>query len=127
MRIGEKCRTCRPVLPAGAYLWRDAFFLAAHRAFISWESLCRPAGVSPPFFRGAVLTLVRFLSAHRAFAAAESFALVAADIPRRTLSVGRLGTELAKIEARRVFRVSIWRRIERASSNLLRDMSMLCE
>ena len=83
--------------------------------------------MSPPFFRGAVLTLVRFLSAHRAFAAAESFALVAADIPRRTLTVGRLWTELAKIEARRFPRVSIWRRTESASSKLLRDMSMRCE
>jgi hypothetical protein len=56
-----------------------AFLLAAHRAFISWESLFRPASVSPPFFRAASLTPVRFSFAHRAFAAAESFALVAAD------------------------------------------------
>ena len=97
---------------------------AAHRAFISWESLFRPAGVSPPFFRVVALTEVRFRFAHRAFAAADSFALVAADILRRTLSIGRFGTKLSKMEARRFSRVPIWRRIESASSNLLRDVSM---
>ena len=109
------------------YFWRAAFFLAAHRAFISWESLFRPAGVSPPFFRVAALTPVRFRFAHRAFAAAESFALVAADIPRRMLSVDRFGTKLSKMEARRFSRVPIWRRIDSASSNPLRDVSMRCE
>jgi hypothetical protein len=47
---------------------------------MSCESLFRPAGVSSPFFRATLLTPARFRSAHRAFAAAESFALVAADI-----------------------------------------------
>ncbi len=94
---------------------------------MSWESLFRPAGVSPPFFGVAALTPVRFLFAHRAFAAAESFAFVADDILRRTLSVGRLGTNLSKIEARRFSRVPICRRTESASSNLLRDVSMRCE
>jgi hypothetical protein len=103
-----------------------AILLAVHRAFISWESLFRPAGVSPPVFRLALLTPILFLFAHRAFAAAESFALVAADIRRRSLRVGRLGTELSKIEARRFSKVPICRRIESASSNDLRDVSMSC-
>jgi hypothetical protein len=62
------------------YFLPAALLLAAHRAFISWESLFRPAGVSPPFFLLASLTPVRFSFAHRAFAAADSFAFVAADI-----------------------------------------------
>lgn len=48
---------------------------------MSCESIFRPAGVIPPFFRADLPTAVRFRFAHRAFAAAESFALVAANIP----------------------------------------------
>jgi len=60
-----------------------AFLLAAQRAFISWESLLRPAAVSWPFFladalAGATAGVPRVL-AQRARAAAESFALVAGE------------------------------------------------
>jgi hypothetical protein len=106
------------------YFLRAAFLLAAHRAFISWESLSRPAGVSPPFFRVDSVTPVRFCFAHRAFAAAESFALVAADILRRPLRGNKLEA-IPSIEERRLSRVSTCRRMESASSNSLRDMSIL--
>jgi hypothetical protein len=51
-----------------------AFLLAAHRAFISSESLLRPAGVSAPFLlAGAFLAPAAFLlAAHRAFISWES-------------------------------------------------------
>jgi hypothetical protein len=107
-----------------SYLFPAAFLLAAHRAFISWESLFRPAAVSPPFFRAALLTPVPFRFAHRAFAATESFLLVAAEILRRPVRVDRLRAELSKIEARRFSKVPICRRIESASSNDLRDVSI---
>jgi hypothetical protein len=107
-------------LPAAALL------IAAHRAFISWESLLRPAGVSSPFFRAVLLTPARFRFTHRAFAAAESFALVAADILfPPVLNAGR-GKAVPRSEARRFSKVPIWRRIKSASSNDLRDMSMSC-
>jgi hypothetical protein len=99
-------------LPAAALL------VAAHRAFISWESLFRPAGVSPPFFRA------RFT--HRAFAAAESFALVAADILFPPVLNAERDKAVPRREARRFSKVPIWRRIKSASSNDLRDMSMSC-
>ena len=72
-----------PVLLAtgGAYL--PDFLLAAQRAFISCESLLRPAAVSWPFLlvealAGAAAGVPRVL-AQRARAAAESFALVAGE------------------------------------------------
>jgi len=51
-----------------------AFLLAAQRAFISWESRFRPAGVSPPFdLTGAVFVPAAFLlAAQRAFINWES-------------------------------------------------------
>jgi hypothetical protein len=52
-----------------------AFLLAAQRAFISCESLLRPAGVSPPFFLWVdAVAVVPFLFAHRALIAAAIFA-----------------------------------------------------
>ena len=121
----------RPSPPADplddyAYFFPLAFLLAAHRAFISWESLFRPAGVSPPSFRAALLTPIRFRFAHRAFAAAESFALVAADIPFPPVLNAERDKAVPRSEARRFFKVPIWRRIKSASSNDLRDMSMSC-
>ena len=52
-----------------------AFLLAAHRAFISSESLFRPAAVSVPFFfAGAFFAPPAFLlAAQRAFINWESF------------------------------------------------------
>jgi hypothetical protein len=121
MRLADK-------LPIGrgfdCYFWPAAFLLAAHRAFISWESLFRPAGVSPPFFRAALLALVRFCFAHRAFAAAESFAFVAADILFPPVLNAECDKAAPRSEARRFSRVPIWWRIESASSNDLRDVSM---
>ncbi|PYL06393.1 MAG: hypothetical protein DME33_13930 [Verrucomicrobia bacterium] len=51
-----------------------AFLLAAHRAFISSESLLRPAGVSVPlFFAGAFFVpAALLLAAQRAFISWES-------------------------------------------------------
>jgi len=78
------------------------------------------------FFGAALLTPVRFGFARRAFAAAESIALVAADI----LFPPALNAERDKAEprseAKRFFKVPIWRRIKSASSNDSRDMSMSC-
>ena len=108
----------------GYYFFPAAFFLASHRAFMSCESLFRPAGVSPPFFRTTLLTPARFRFAHRAFAAAESFALVAADILFPPALNAERDKAVPRSEARRFSRVPICRRIERASSNDLRDVSM---
>jgi hypothetical protein len=106
------------------YFFPAALFLAAHRAFISWESLFRPAGVSPPFF-GALLTPVRFRAAHRALIAAAIFARTCGDIPREPLlEVER--DAVPRSEVSRFSRVLIWRRIESASSNFSTDMSMRC-
>jgi hypothetical protein len=52
-----------------------AFLLAAQRAFISSESLFRPAGVSAPCFRVEVFCFppAFLLAAQRAFISWESF------------------------------------------------------
>src|ERR1700726_5256208 len=101
------------------YFFCAALLLAAHRAFISWESLFRPAAVSPPFFLAVVARPVfppAFCLAQRARAAAANLARVAAEILRRPLvDVERAGA-LPRIEARRLSGVSICRRIETASS-----------
>jgi hypothetical protein len=91
---------------------------------MSWESLFRPAGVIPPFFGVDLPTAVRFRFAHRAFAAAESFALVAADILFPPDLNAERDKGVPRSEARRFSRVPICRRIESASSNDLRDVSM---
>src|SRR4029453_17580895 len=86
------------------------FLLAAHRAFINWESRFRPAGVIPPFFLArkpfAVVFGPAFILAQRALAAAASLARVAADIPR-PLPVTRAVGEPPRIEERRFCRASI--------------------
>src|SRR6266498_471519 len=56
-----------------------AFLLAAQRAFISWESFLRPAGVSWPFFLAGVAARAPLSLAQRAFAAAASFARVVGE------------------------------------------------
>src|SRR5207245_9479221 len=114
------------VYAACYFLPAAALLVAAHLAFISWESLFRPAGVSPPFFRAALLTPPRFRFTHRAFAAAESFALVAADILFPPVLNAERDKSVPRSEARRFSRVLISRRIESASSNDLRDVSMSC-
>jgi hypothetical protein len=85
-----------------------------------------PADVSSPFFRAVLLTPLRFRFTHRAFAAAESFALVAADILFPPILNAERDKAVPRSEARRFSKVPIWRRIESASSNDLRDMSMSC-
>jgi hypothetical protein len=98
-----------------------AFLLAAQRAFISWESLFRPAGVIPPFFLGVVF-IPAFCLAQRALASAASLARVADDIRRRPPRVEGPGAEVPRIDERRFSKASICRRIEMASSSDLRDM-----
>ena len=62
------------VATAVAY-FEPAFLLAAQRAFISSESLLRPAGVRAPFFRVEAFCFppALLLAAHRAFISWESF------------------------------------------------------
>ena len=96
---------------------------AAQRAFISWESRLRPAGVIPPFL-GGVVFVPAFSFAQRALAAAASLARVAADIWRRPVRGGELAGEPLSIEERRFSRVSICRRIEMACCKTLTEMSM---
>jgi len=121
MRLADKLPIRRGF---NCYFLPAAFLLAAHRAFISWESLFRPAGVSPPFFRVVLMAMGRFRLAHRAFAAAESFALVAADILFPPVLNAERDKAVPRSEARRLSRVPICRRIESASSKDLRDVSM---
>ena len=65
----------RSMLVATAVAYLPAFLLAAQRAFISSESLLRPAGVSAPFFRLEVFGFppAFLLAAQRAFISWESF------------------------------------------------------
>jgi len=59
-------------------------------------------------------------------AAAESFALVAADILFLPVLNVERDKAVPRSEARRFFKAPSWRRIKSASSNDLRDMSMSC-
>ena len=63
------------MLAATAVAYLPAFLLAAQRAFISSESLFRPAGVSAPFFRPEAFCFppAFLLAAQRAFINWESF------------------------------------------------------
>ena len=60
---------------AAVAYFEPAFLLAAQRAFISSESLFRPAGVSAPFFRVEAFCFppAFLLAAQRAFISWESF------------------------------------------------------
>ena len=73
--------------------FEPAFLLAAQRAFISWESFLRPAGVRAPFFLAGAAPPVPRVLAQRALAAAASFALVAGEKnrPARVGAVGLVG------------------------------------
>ena len=97
-------------------IYLPPFLLAAHRAFINWESRFRPAAVIPPFLVAGVAFVWPFILAQRALAAAASLARVAAGIGRRPpLAVAELAREPDRIEERRFCRVSICRRIDTAS------------
>ena len=106
------------------YFFAPALRLAAQRAFISWESLFRPAAVIPPFRLGEVVFIPAFCLAQRAFAAAASLARVAADMRRRPPRVEGAGEEPPRIDERRFSKASICRRIEMASCKALVDVSM---
>jgi hypothetical protein len=107
-----------------------AFRRAAQRAFISWESLLRPAGVIPPFFcPGAVAgvpALPAFTLAHRALAAAAIFARDAADICLRPFPVVE-SEEIVRPSSvpSRFSSVSICLRIDSASSSELSDIYII--
>ena len=108
------------------FLPEAALLLAAHRAFISWESRFRPAGVIPPrrrprFF--ALFACPALTRAQRARTAAAIFARAAADnLWRPALRLGGVATPtpqptaLTKLTSRRCS-VSIWRRSDSARSN----------
>jgi hypothetical protein len=121
-RINQQSQ--RPV-PKSTHYLPLFFLLAAHRAFINWESRFRPAGVIPPFFAAGVPFVWPLIFAQRALAAAASLARVAAGIGRRTpLLVAARAREPARIEERRFCNVSICRRIETASCKASTDISM---
>ena len=104
-----------------------ALRLAAHLAFIRAESFRRPAAVSPPFLFpfGAAAVRPPFLFAQRALAAAASLARVAADIGRRAPErADDLEPPVPKIEVRRFWAASIWRRNEIASCSCVIDKSI---
>jgi hypothetical protein len=101
-----------------------ALLLAAQRAFISWESLLRPAGVIPPFFLARVVFLPALILAQRALAEAASFARVEADMRLRPPRFEGLAGAPLRIEERRLSNASICRRIETASSKVATDISM---
>src|SRR5260370_25476840 len=104
------------------FLLPACFLLPARRAFITWESLFRPAGVIPPFFLAVVVRPIfspAFSLAQRALAAAASLARVAADILRLSLvDVVRAGAP-PRTDARRLSKWSICRPIGTASSKVL--------
>ena len=88
------------VVTAIAYF--PPFLLAAQRAFISSESLFRPAGVSAPFFRLEALGFppVFLLAAQRAFISWESF-LRPAAVSCPFLFVGAAPLVLPRVLAQR--------------------------
>ena len=73
--LSRAVKTLRCQFGQAGYFLAAAFLLAAHRAFISWESFLRPAAVSVPFFfAGAFFVPPAFLlAAQRAFINWESF------------------------------------------------------
>ena len=109
------------------YFLAAAFFLAAQRAFINWESRFRPAGVIPPFFLAGAVLVPAFSFAQRALAAAASLARVTADIRRRPSGVATPAGGPPRIEERRFSRLSICRRIETASCKASIDISIPCQ
>ena len=123
----DGCPTKSAIHWTQATSYRTDFLLAAQRAFISWDSLFRPAAVIPPFFPAAVVRPVlplAFCFAQRAWVAADNLALVAADILRLPLLDVNRAEVPPRIEASRLSRVFICRRIDTASSKALRDKSI---
>lgn len=66
---------CPKLVATTVAYFEPAFLLAAQRAFISSESLLRPAGVSAPFLRPEAFCFppALLLAAQRAFISWESF------------------------------------------------------
>ena len=120
----------RPSPPADplddyAYFFPLAFLFAAHRAFISWESLLRPAAViPPPFLRVDAVAALPFFFAHRALIAAAILARLSADILSSPLRGEEVDGDPCKMASRRFSSVSILRRMLTASSSDLSDMSI---
>jgi hypothetical protein len=85
---------------AAAYL--PALLLAAQRAFISSESLFRPAGVSAPFFRLEAFGFppAFLLAAQRAFISWESF-LRPAAVSWPFFLAGAAGAAVPRVRAQR--------------------------
>ena len=109
------------------YFFPLAFLLAAHRAFISWESLLRPAAViPPPFLLVDAVAALPFFFAHRALIAAAILARLSADILRLPLRVEVVEGAAARREPRRFSSVAICRRMPTASSSDLSDISIRC-
>src|SRR5213593_4728115 len=101
---------------------------AAQRAFISCESLRRPAAVIPPLRFFPVFEPPRlFIRAQRALAAAAIFARAAADIrrlgPRRLAAIAP-PPALPTKPLNRLSNASIWRRIDKACSKFRVDKSI---
>ena len=88
------------VVTAVAYL--PDFLLAAQRAFISSESLFRPAGVSAPFFLPEAFGFAPafLLAAQRAFISWESF-LRPAAVSRPFFLAGAAGAAVPRVRAQR--------------------------
>jgi hypothetical protein len=90
------------MLVATAVAYFEALLLAAQRAFISSESLFRPAGVSAPFFRLDAFGFppAFLLAAQRAFISWESF-LRPAGVSRPFLLAGAAGAAVPRVRAQR--------------------------
>jgi hypothetical protein len=74
-QITTSTSDCPMLVATAVAYFAPAFLLAAQRAFISSESLLRPAGVSAPFFRPEAFCFppAFLLAAQRAFISWESF------------------------------------------------------
>jgi hypothetical protein len=108
--------------------YRAAFLLAAQRAFISCDSLLRPAGVSPLLFRDDLDTVAEWLPlllAHLAFAAADNLARAAGDTFLLPLRVVKPGAVAPISDAKRLSKISICRRMPTACSSFCRDIIMI--
>ena len=98
---------------------------AAHRAFINWESLRRPAAVIPPLrFFPDFAPARPFIRAQRALAAAAIFARAAADIRRLPPRRGAVVVLPPTKALSRLSNASIWRRIDKACSKFRVDKSI---
>jgi len=91
-------RGCPMLVGSAVAYFEPAFLLAAQRAFISSESLFRPAGVSTPFFRTEAFCFppAFLLAAQRAFISWDSF-LRPAGVSRPFLLAGLLAGAAAPV------------------------------